>query len=338
MYTEEQTAGNAHRARAEQELEALLSRRREAAKGARAAWFRPDPAHYEEDLVRYRRQVKEMLGWPLTEAPYLGAAEEELVAEETLGKIYRCHRQVTEGLSVYYMLFVPRGEGPFPVALVQHGGLGTPERIAGFFGSANYNDMLRRVWERGILCVAPQLYLWGPDYGELMARADMDRKLKHLGSSCAALEVAMILSALEGALARPEADGAHCGMIGLSYGGFYTFLTAALEPRLRVAAESCCLTDRMVYDWVDWTFFNSANRFTDEELARMIAPRALFAECASHDEIFSPEPAKPVMEAIARAYADLGVAEKFRFKLFEGVHELSKDPEIIEFFEKHLRQ
>lgn len=146
----------------------------------------------------------------------------------------------------------------------------------------------------------------------------------------------MILSAFEGALARPEADREHCGMIGLSYGGFYTFLTAALEPRLRVAAESCCLTDRMVYDWVDWTFFNSANRFTDEELARMIAPRALYAESADHDEIFDPQAARPVMERIAGAYTDLGIAEKFRFKIFEGTHELSKDPEIMDFFEQYL--
>ena len=40
-------------------------------------------------------------------------------------------------------------------------------------------------------------------------------------------------------LKRPEVDATRVAMIGLSYDGFYTLYTTALDPRIKVAIASC---------------------------------------------------------------------------------------------------
>ncbi len=78
------------------------------------------------------------------------------MAKDDLGHIERIWIEVFSGLQSYGLLFVPHGAGMHPLVISQHGGLGTPELTAGFFGSANYSDMTRRVLRRGAVVFAPQ--------------------------------------------------------------------------------------------------------------------------------------------------------------------------------------
>jgi len=341
LYSEPFDAANKHREEILRQIEALIAHEREQAEDRRRAFVQPDhssPAAYARSIEPYRRQFCQMLGWPLTlDAPTTTPpVRQEAVAEDGLGRISRLWVEALPGLETYGLLFTPHGEGPFPLAIAQHGGLGTPELCSGFFGYANYNDMTRRVLRRGVAVFAPQLLLWGDMFGPEFDRPQIDVRLKQLGGSITALEIWQIRRCLDAFIDRPRIDGDRLGMIGLSYGGFYTLFTAAVETRLRVALSSCFFNSRTAYDWPDWTWFNAANTFLDAEVAALVCPRALCIEVGQHDELFDVALAAPEVDKVRAHYERLGLASRFRYTEHPGVHELDTADEGIDFFVRHL--
>ena len=72
-------------------------------------------------------------------------------------------------------------------------------------------------------------------------------------------------------------------MIGLSYGGFYSLYTAALEPRIKVVVASCSFPDDPPV-----TDGKTAGRLIDlapAEVAGLIAPRALQVQSGINDKL-----------------------------------------------------
>ena len=343
QYSESPGAANKYRVRMLGEVHALVRREQRKADRRRSRFFAPDlmsVAGYESSVCEYRKELVQMLGWPLTEAVRDGipSASIKAVGEDTLGRIARVWVETLPGVHTYGLFFRPRGKGPFPLVVSQHGGLGTPELCSGFFGSGNYNDMTRRVLRRGVAVFAPQLLLWGPDtFGPKYDKDAIDRRLKQLGGSLAALELHRISRALDYFAGQKDIDPARIGMIGLSYGGFYTLFAAALDPRIRVAISSCFFNDRKTYDFPDWSWFGSAHRFLDAEVGALVCPRPLYIEVGKKDELFDVRRARPEARRLAAIYRKLGVSERFRYKEHDGGHELDRADDGVDFLCQHLQ-
>jgi hypothetical protein len=345
-YTEQVTEGYGYRKKQKDEFEALIERMRNDSAAKRTAFFQPSTASvaaYKQDARRMRVQVKNMLGWPLGEEyaadfhspPYVKGVPEAnviYVSKDALGSIYRVEVAAGYGLTTYGILFLPHTPGPYPLAISQHGGGGTPELCSGFYGDNNYNDMTRRVLEQGVAVFAPQLILWNDTYGPEHQRNVYDNQLKHLGSSITAVEIFKIQRALDYLISRPDIDSSKIGMIGLSYGGFYTLYTAALDTRIKAAYSSCFINNRFVIDWPDFTWFNAGNRFLDAEIGALIAPRHLYLEVGIRDELFQYAHARPEIDKIAALYQKLNIAHRFYAKAFDGEHELDLANDGIESF------
>lgn len=342
LFQEPSGAGNQFRSRQLEEIEALISDRRKVADLRRREYFRPDFSSlsaYEESTASFRADFTQMLGWPLNEYHSdlpTPEAQVDYVGEDDLGKIYRVHITALPGVTTYGLLFVPPTKPPFPLVISQHGGLGTPELCSGFFGSDNYNDMTRRVLRRGVAVFAPQLLLWGEQFGPTFDRAQIDYRLKQLGGSVTALEVMKLRRSLDYLVARTDIDGNRAGMIGLSYGGFYTQVTAAVELRIKVALSSGYLNDRYRYAGPDMVWFNAANQFLDAEICGLICPRHLYIEVGLNDELFAVESARSEYERVQDYYARLGLQNRLVYREFEGVHELDKSDQGIDFLCSHL--
>ncbi|MFC5406095.1 alpha/beta hydrolase family protein [Cohnella soli] len=337
LYEEQPEIGNVYRERQKAQFDDLLVQLRQAAEAKRNSFFTPDTssvAAYEKDIVRWREQFKSMLGWPLgLDDGSVPAAELTEVAEDSLGRIYRVEVDAGFGLTTYGVLFLPKTEGPHPLVISQHGGQGTPELCSGFYGETNYSDMTRRVLKRGIAVFAPQLYLWNTElYGPEFDRANYDKQLKQVGSSIAAVEIHKIRKAIDYLISRPDIDGDRVGMIGLSYGGFYTMYTTAVDTRIKAAYSSCYINDRFLIDWPDFTWFNSGNTFLDAEVCAMIAPRFFWLEVGERDEVFPYESAQQEINKVADLYERLKISHLFRGVSFDGVHELDTNDEGIELF------
>jgi dipeptidyl aminopeptidase/acylaminoacyl peptidase len=336
LYSESTSIGFAHREQYLNQVVALTDREGEKADQERQDFFQPDlssPAAYQISIGAYREQFKAMLGWPLTQerSEHVPVAREAFVSEDSLGRISRLWIETLPGLEMYGMLFVPRGGSPRPLVISQHGGGGSPELCSGLYGPSNYNDMTRRVLEKGAVVFAPQLLLWSDTHGPSFNRHEMDSRLKQLGGSITALEIYQLQRCLDYLVTRPEIIPGQVGMLGLSYGGFYTLFTAAIETRIRAALSSCFFNDRKKYAWPDWSWFGSARRFLDAEVAALVCPRALWVEVGDRDELFTVETARLDAQRVQALYDAIGLADQFCYKEFEGGHELDPAGEAIEF-------
>ena len=315
-------------------LEKVIERRQREAEAVRN--------EYVKDIFnspeRYREDFKAMLGWPLvghtdTSVP---AVTSEKLSEEDGYSIYRMGVTVIDGLTLTGLMFKMDGEGKKPLVIVQHGGLGTPELVSGVYGStSNYNDMLHRVIRHGVHAFVPQLLLWdAKKYDVNHDRKTVDARLKRVGSSITAVEVYGITRALDYFEAQTYVSS--FGMVGLSYGGFYTLYTAAVDTRIKSALSCSFFNKRDVAGWPDWTWQCSAEKFDDAEIACLVYPRTLMLEMGDKDRLFDSKYSVESFEK-ARALSKEQGTEWIDLKVFDGVHELYKGEEHIERLIKEIK-
>ncbi len=351
MYTEDRMAAWPYRRQIKDEAQAYLARMQQEADAARAAYFCPsyDSAEaYTADARRYRRDLIALLGKPLTEydpADVPARARLLPVAEDEFGMIFRLWVEVDEGLHSYGLLFLPRGYGSgerFPLVTALHGGLGTPEIVSSFYNSANYNDMVMHV-RRSVRAIvyAPQLMLWSEKYNrtedDRPENLSFDASFKYLGGSMPAFELFKLFRTLDWITANRDVDPAHIGIVGLSYGGFYTLLAAACDERFRVALSSCSFNDRFAKkppSLGDWLLPAAGPRFTDAEIASLVCPRALCIQVGIKDELFDIVNAVPRAAEVVTRYTLLGIEDRFRFSPQPGGHQFT--PEDVDFLAEHL--
>lgn len=292
-----------------------------------------------EDYVRdifekpdkYREEFQNMLGWPLcvhnsNEIPEVSF---EKLSDEVGYSIYRLQFEILDGLKMTGLFFKMNTDKKIPLVIVQHGGSGTPERISGVYeDTTNYNDMLSRVIKHKVHAFAPQLLLWNKEqYGVEYDRMAIDSRLKRVGSSIAAVEVYGIMKILD--YFEKQDYVSNFGMVGLSYGGFYTLYTTAIDTRIKSAISCSYFNKRDCYPWNDWTWFKSAERFDDAEIACLIYPRKLCIELGTDDELFEYKYGLESFEKLKKLSKNVG-NDWLDFIAFKGIHEFCKDDVPIE--------
>src|SRR5437016_2056659 len=118
-----------------------------------------------------------------------------------------------------------------------HGGGGSTE-VALSHGGANYHDMVRGGVKRGYVVWAPT-HLFRAEGFPPDVRSRMDDRLRLVGTSLTAVEIAKITHSLDVLLKRLEVDPKKVAMVGLSYGGYYALVTPAIDQRIKCAVSSC---------------------------------------------------------------------------------------------------
>jgi hypothetical protein len=343
LYKEGREVGNQYRAVQLRQIETLIMKRRKVSAEQRKRYFRPDLSSieaYKDSLKKYRKDLINMLGWPLnkyTSKLFNPSADIEYVATDLLGTIYRLNIHVMSDVTMYGLLFLPLTPPPWPLVISQHGGMGTPELCSGFFGSDNYNDMTRRILRKNVAVFAPQMLLWAEEFGPNTDRSRIDTELKQLGGSIAALEIFKLKRSIDYLHSRGDIIPEMTGMVGLSYGGFYTLFTAAVDTRIKAALVSCFFNNRFTYAWSDLTWFNSGNMFLDAEVGALVCPRALYIEAGAKDELFTASCARSEYNRLYKIYEALNLKNNLRYKEFQGTHELDKSNEGIDYIIEHLR-
>ena len=324
-------------------INALINRLKREEKGHRRDFVTPESLAARREY--YREEYAKMLG--VDKLPK-ASRETECVyyGEDDAAKIFRLTVYATDEVPMYAMLFIPRGvtEGA-PLVIAQHGGGGTPELAADMNGKNNYNHMIQRLLMRGAVVIAPQLLLWAketiptaPGHPIDYDRRQLDASLKRFGLSITALEIRGIMRCIDFGTALPEVDRERVGMIGLSYGGYFTLHTAALDTRIKSAFSCGCFNDRSVYDWCDWTYPSSAYRFADAEIAGLCAPRALYIAVGKQDSVFHYESAIPEGERATEFYRAAGCENSIRFLAWEGGHTVPEDDEGYNFLFERMKE
>lgn len=295
----------------------------------------------------YRKDLTAYIGWPLTEydsfkdVPVNVRKEKRL--DEDFATIWSMQFEVMPGFWFYGLYLEtknPLDSKPFVIA--QHGGAGQPETICEMWGASNYSHVPERFARKGCNVFCPALMLWAKEDGpegvekyrvfDTNDRDYSDTRLHHVGSSMTAIEVFAIRRILSYFISEGIAHEGHIGMAGLSYGGYYTIRTAALEPKIDAAYSSCQFSSRYVYEqWPDWIYDGIAHKFLDAEIASLIAPRPLFLEEGDSDEFFKPEPFLRECERTLPFYEAQRAADKLCYRVFKGGHQFAEDDEGIDF-------
>ncbi len=147
-----------------------------------------------------------------------------------------------------------------------------------------------------------------------------------LGDTMTGWRVWDAMRGLDYLAARKDVDPARLATMGISGGGLTSLFTAALDTRVKAAVvsgyfntwrESILAVDHCVDNYIPGLM----KICEMPDLAGLVAPRALFCEAGTKDNIF-PLPAFERAVVTARTiYSAFGVQGKFGSEIFEGEHE-----------------
>jgi dienelactone hydrolase len=130
---------------------------------------------------------------------------------------------------------------------------------------------------------------------------------------------------------RPEVDKRRLGCVGLSVGGWRSFLLAALDERIKAAVAVGWMTSlgaqikQHIINTIGFSFYiNGLYRYFDlPDLAALIAPRAMLVINGSQDRLFALEGVKAAFDKIASCYAKAGARERQHCSLYDAPHEFN---------------
>lgn len=131
---------------------------------------------------------------------------------------------------------------------------------------------------------------------------------------------------------RPEVDRQRLGCVGLSVGGYRSFLLAALDQRIKAAVDVGWMTSfasnirRHVLNTVGLTFhIPGLYRYFDlPDLAALIAPRSLLVINGSQDALFPRDGVEKAFQKIEACFRKAGAAERQRCRLYDAPHQFNR--------------
>ena len=145
---------------------------------------------------------------------------------------------------------------------------------------------------------------------------------------------------------RPEVDRRRLGCVGLSVGGYRSFLLAALDQRIRVAVDVGWMTAfgpairRHVVNTVGLTFhIPGLYRYLDfPDLAALVAPRALLVINGSRDALFPPEGVERAFRKIEACFRKASAPDRQRCRMYDAPHQfnIEMQAEAWEWLAAHL--
>jgi hypothetical protein len=145
---------------------------------------------------------------------------------------------------------------------------------------------------------------------------------------------------------RPEVDPHRLGAFGLSMGATKAWWLAALDPRVRLCVDLCCLTDFQelirtqnlrghgIYYYVPGLL----KHFQTQEINELIVPRPRLSLNGRHDALTPPAGVERVRDHLLPLYARHGRRDDCRIDLFDCGHEETPEMRklVLDWFDRYL--
>jgi dienelactone hydrolase len=161
------------------------------------------------------------------------------------------------------------------------------------------------------------------------------------GYNLLTLNVFDIFRGVEYLATRPEVDANRIGVMGLSYGGTTSMYSAILEPRIKAAVLSCSLGEyrghgieldelcgaQVVPGILQWAEMG--------DVAGLIAPKPLLAECAREDECFPWPYTESTIARLREVYRVAEAEDQLVINIYDGNHRYYGDG-VVEFWDHYL--
>jgi len=225
----------------------------------------------------------------------------------------------------------PKGvNGRLPTVLFNHshgGGytIGKQEFIEGreYMGKPPYAEFLTSLGYNA-LCFDAWIF------GERSGRNELDwcKDMLWHGRVPWGLMVYDSLKAVDYLHTRPDVDTQRLGTVGMSMGSSTAQWVGALDPRLKVVVDICCLTDwhtlvevgglkgHGIYYYVP----DLLNHFTTSQMNAMIAPRAHLSLAGNQDPLTPGTGLEKIDKQLREVYAAAGHADHWKLLRYDGGH------------------
>lgn len=137
------------------------------------------------------------------------------------------------------------------------------------------------------------------------------------------------IRAVDYLLTRPEVDGARVATMGMSMGSTMAWWLAALDERIKVCVDICCLTDFQeliasnglsghgIYYYVPGLL----KHFTAAQINALIAPRAHLGLAGNKDALTPPRGLDKIDVELKRVYAEAGKPQNWKMLRYNVGHE-----------------
>ena len=176
--------------------------------------------------------------------------------------------------------------------------------------------------------------------------ADMFKAMLWQGQVLWGMMVYDSLRAMDFLVSRPDVDGSRIGTLGISMGSTMAWWLAALDERVKVTVDICCLTDfhtllakkglsgHGVYYYVPGLL----KKFTTSQINALIAPRAHLGLAGLQDKLTPVEGLDIIDRELTRVYAEQGVPERWKLLRYDVGHMETPEgrQEIIAFLKRFL--
>lgn len=247
-----------------------------------------------------------------------------------------------------YFVYPASGNGPWPTVLFNHshGGayhVGKEEFTRGcaYLQNPPYAETLTAAGYAGL-----SIDHWA--FGERRGRTEsaIFKEMLWRGRVMWGMMVYDSLRAVDYLVARPEVDAKRLGTLGISMGSTMAWWVAALDPRVQVCVDICCLTDFEDLIAINGLDFHGIyyyvprllRHFQTVDINALIAPRAHLALAGDYDGLTPLKGLLRIDRQLRRAYSAAGASDAWQLKRYPCGHmeTAAMRVEIMQFLQKWL--
>jgi dienelactone hydrolase len=293
-----------------------------------------------ERRPRYQQELREMLGLlPYPEKTDLRATITGRLEHEEFF-VEKLHFQSLPGLYVTANVYVPKHlTGRAPAILYVCGHSRQAEGAVSFGNKTAYQHHGGWFARHGYICLVVDTI----QLGELQGLHHGTYRegmwwWNARGYTPVGVEVWNAIRALDYLQSRPDVDPEKLGMTGRSGGGAYTWYTAALDERVKVAVPVAGITDTRnhvvdgcVAGHCDCMYLVNTHRWDYGVLAALVAPRPLLIANSDKDPIFPLDGVVRLHREVGHVYRLHGAADRLGLLITEGPHKDTQDLQVPAF-------
>jgi len=220
--------------------------------------------------------------------------------------------------------------GPLPTILYNHahGGdyvLGKDELLVGR-GALQAPPYAVALSQRGYAALCIDTWAFGERRGR--SESELFKEMLWKGQVMWGMMVYDSLRAIDYLTLRPDVDAGRLGTLGISMGSTMAWWVAALDVRVKVCVDLCCLTDfgaliasrgldrHGIYYYVP----RLLQHFDTAQINALIAPRAHLGLAGNFDSLTPSDGLDRIDSELRKVYAACGAPEAWRLERFNTGH------------------
>jgi len=247
-----------------------------------------------------------------------------------------------------YFVYPRDKKGPSPAILYNHahGGnyvLGKDELIYGreALQKPPYAEVLT---QKGYCALCIDAWCFGERRGR--TESETFKQMLWMGQVLWGMMVYDSLRAIDYLVSRPDADASRLGTMGISMGSTMAWWVAALDTRIKVCIDICCLTDFQaliesrgldghgIYYYVPGLL----KHFTTSDINKLIVPRPHLSLAGNFDRLTPPQGLDRIDAELKKAYAQENAEDAWKLVRYNTGHfeTAAMRKEILSFLERWL--